>query len=417
MDKTFVLLRRLAGMALLPLAVVAAALAACVGFFGASSFTDSLALVSCASLLLAFGLGSALAWKAFHLAGAPSPHEWGARIGFAVTAAIALLAALHLFKPLDVPSKQSAPRADTRYWSLATGSRIAYTHFPGAGMRRGETIVFLHGGPGAPLRDTEYAFFERFAGQGYDVYLYEQVGTGKSAPPADLLDYSVRRNVEDLEAIRRQIGAERLILVGQSWGAALAANYLAAYPDRVARLILPSPGPMMNTAAVKPDGRMTAAVRPIEAPLRVQMAQWLAEINPRIAASFAPPEEMNNYANSVAPLVLRLSYCAEAAASVPDLDGAGFNFYANRLTQYDQNSRPDLRPALMASAVPTLVMKGECDYVPWFVAYDYARSLPNSRMVLLRRTGHLLWAGQPEQSFHVMLAFLQDRPVPAEYLL
>jgi proline iminopeptidase len=417
MNATLAVLRRLVGMALLPLAVVAAVLMACIGFFGASSLTDSLLLASCASLLLAFAFGSALAWKGFHLAGTPSPHHWGARIGFAITAAVALLAALHLFKPLELPSRHSVPRADTRYWSLDTGSFIAYTHFPASGAERGETIVFLHGGPGAPLRESEYAFFERFAGEGYDVYLYEQVGTGRSAPPADVRDYSVRRNVNDLEAIRRQIGAERLILVGQSWGAALAANYVAAHPDRVAKLILPSPGPMTNTAAVRPNGQMTAAAGPVEAPLRVQVAQWLAEINPRIAIRFAPPEEMNRYASSIAPQILRLSYCAADAGSVPSLEGGGFNFYANWLTQYDLNSRPDLRPALMASGVPALVMKGECDYVPWFVSYDYARSLPNARMVLLRRTGHLLWAGQPEQSFHVMLAFLQDRPMPAEYIL
>ncbi len=109
MNTTLAVLRRLLGMALLPLAVVAAALAACSGFFGASSLTDSLLLASCASLLLAFGFGSALGWKGFHLAGTPSAHHWGARIGFAVTAAIALLAALHLFKPPDLPPRFGTP--------------------------------------------------------------------------------------------------------------------------------------------------------------------------------------------------------------------------------------------------------------------------------------------------------------------
>jgi proline iminopeptidase len=100
------------------------------------------------------------------------------------------------------------------------------------------------------------------------------------------------------------------------------------------------------------------------------------------------------------------------------VDGAGFNFYANRLTQQDLESHSDPRPALRRGSTPTLVMKGECDYVPWLVARDYVSSFPNSRMVFLERTGHLLWGGQPDLTFQVMRAFLADDPLPiAEILL
>jgi len=34
------------------------------------------------------------------------------------------------------------------------------------------------------------------------------------------------------------------VLLGDSWGATLAANYMAAHPQRVARVIFTSPGPM-----------------------------------------------------------------------------------------------------------------------------------------------------------------------------
>ncbi|MGW0201825.1 alpha/beta fold hydrolase [Nonomuraea sp. NPDC003201] len=45
-----------------------------------------------------------------------------------------------------------------------------------------------------------------------------------------------------LEAIRRTIGADRIVIVGQSWGGSLAAQYVAAHPDRVAKVSSPRPG-------------------------------------------------------------------------------------------------------------------------------------------------------------------------------
>ncbi|MCK7500066.1 MAG: alpha/beta hydrolase [Comamonadaceae bacterium] len=130
--------------------------------------------------------------------------------------------------------------------------------------------------PGRRCAIEDRQFFERFAREGYDVYLYEQAGTGRSDPLRDLRDYTVQRNVDDLEAIRRTIGAERLILIGQSWGAVLAAHYAADHPQRVAKLIFPSPGPMRHADQRTIDASRTAAARAdMTPPLRVMAARLL----------------------------------------------------------------------------------------------------------------------------------------------
>jgi pimeloyl-ACP methyl ester carboxylesterase len=66
---------------------------------------------------------------------------------------------------------------------------------------------------------------------GFDVYAYDQIGAGRSARLADVKAYTVARHVADLEAIRTTIGAEKIVLIGNSWGGTLAANYLAAHPE------------------------------------------------------------------------------------------------------------------------------------------------------------------------------------------
>lgn len=55
-------------------------------------------------------------------------------------------------------------------------------------------------------------------GAGFDVYDYAQVGAGLSERLEDVRDYTVARHVADLEAIRADIGADRLVLVGGSVG-------------------------------------------------------------------------------------------------------------------------------------------------------------------------------------------------------
>jgi proline iminopeptidase len=77
----------------------------------------------------------------------------------------------------------------------------------------------------------------------YCAILPDQRGTGLSQSPFEPGPlWTVEGAVADLEAVRRQSEHERWIIVGHSWGARLAMAYAAAHPDRVAGLVLVSPG-------------------------------------------------------------------------------------------------------------------------------------------------------------------------------
>src|SRR4029453_195133 len=70
----------------------------------------------------------------------------------------------------------------------------------------------------------------------------------RGGAPADCADplgprrvfYTTRGSVEDLEAVRRAVHADRVILYGTSYGTKLALAYAAAYPQHVERLVLDS---------------------------------------------------------------------------------------------------------------------------------------------------------------------------------
>src|SRR5215211_4855445 len=129
------------------------------------------------------------------------------------------------------------------------------------------TLVYLSGGPGGAGIEEMLAVMPLtpFLLDSYRVVGFDQRGTGGSgllrckALERDPRLRSVRAgedcarrlgekrrlyttpdSVEDLEAIRAELGVERLTLFGISYGTELALAYARAHPDRVDRLMLDS---------------------------------------------------------------------------------------------------------------------------------------------------------------------------------
>jgi proline iminopeptidase/L-proline amide hydrolase len=98
-----------------------------------------------------------------------------------------------------------------------------------------EPVIFIHGGPGG----THMGFGNLVSlADARAVILYDQLDSGMSDRPENPANWRVERFVAELEAIRRALGVERWHLVGHSWGAALALEYAAAYPQATASAVL-----------------------------------------------------------------------------------------------------------------------------------------------------------------------------------
>ena len=165
--------------------------------------------------------------------------------GFRVTAILGIAGCLiAVFWPRSYGTLPMRQRANIRWWNLSTGSRIAYTLLPAKGPKQPYPIIYLQGGPGGSVDEGLIRMMEPLSECGYDVYLYDQIGSGWSDRLADIRSYTADRHKRDLEAIVQTIGAEKVILLGQSWGAILAALYTADNSRHVASLILTGPGPI-----------------------------------------------------------------------------------------------------------------------------------------------------------------------------
>ncbi len=103
------------------------------------------------------------------------------------------------------------------------------------GNMAGIPVVFLHGGPGGSCEPVHRRFFDP---EKYRIILFDQRGCGKSRPHASLQHNTTQNLIEDMEKLRLELGIDRWILFGGSWGATLALAYAQAHPDKVLGLVL-----------------------------------------------------------------------------------------------------------------------------------------------------------------------------------
>jgi len=99
----------------------------------------------------------------------------------------------------------------------------------------GKPVVILHGGPGGGCSPKMRQFHDPAK---YRIVLFDQRGSGRSTPHADLVDNTTWHLVADIETLREMLGIERWQVFGGSWGSTLALAYAQTHPQRVAELVL-----------------------------------------------------------------------------------------------------------------------------------------------------------------------------------
>ncbi len=72
----------------------------------------------------------------------------------------------------------------------------------------------------------------------YRLVLFDQRGCGRSTPNASVENNTTWDLVSDIERIRQELGIEKWLVFGGSWGACLGLIYGQTHPERTAALIL-----------------------------------------------------------------------------------------------------------------------------------------------------------------------------------
>ena len=137
------------------------------------------------------------------------------------------------------------------------------------------TLLYVHGAtyPSETAFDLEldgFSWMDYIARQGYDVYLLDLRGYGRSTRPAEM-NQAAKDNapivktetaVRDIEAVVDHIlqrrGIYKLNLLGWSWGTTTMGSYAAQNPRRVNKLVLYAPVWLRKEPLKLPPGPLPA---------------------------------------------------------------------------------------------------------------------------------------------------------------
>jgi len=114
-------------------------------------------------------------------------------------------------------------------------SPVHEIYYEQSGNPDGIPIVFVHGGPGGGTEPFQRRFFDPAA---YRIVLFDQRGAGKSRPHASLEDNTTWHLVSDMERLREELGIERWVVFGGSWGSTLGLAYSETHPERTRGVIV-----------------------------------------------------------------------------------------------------------------------------------------------------------------------------------
>ncbi|MGF1506596.1 MAG: alpha/beta fold hydrolase [Chloroflexi bacterium] len=380
-----------------------------------SIVTPSLQLIGAGGVVTFFALTLGIAWLVASGLSMQRRAIFSGLVAASCTVIVIVASRVILFQPLNVEPLSLERPPNVQFWELPTGSRIAYTEFLGPADNLNPPVIVLHGGPGFPILEADRDFYMQFAADGFDVYLYDQVGTGFSEKLDTLSAYGVERNIADLDAIRAEIGADDLILIGQGAGSELAARYTAEFPERVSKIVFHSPTALWEDETFFVDYTRTAS--PI-GPLtvfepRALLAIGLTTFGPNAAQRLVTQETMIAYAQQrYAPGVF---VCADDAEQAPSLQNAAINYYVElrvELTTSDLLDGTDPRPQLANNLTPVIILTSECDYVAWEVIEQYRQTFLNNRVFYFQDAGHLIHLTQGDAMAGVIEAFLLEEDYP-----
>lgn len=246
---------------------------------------------------------------------------------------------------------------------------------------QGRPVIMLHGASGN-LRDFAFDLGPRIA-KTHRAIAFDRPGLGYSdRAPERGGDPAVQARI--LKRATREMGVERPILVGHSWGAALAMAWALSDPDGVA-------GVVSVSGAVMPWSE-----EPVLAE-RIGLDRLLIGFYFNYLQSTGPTGGIERFVNRIfrpqMPPDGYLEYIGGPLSLRPDVVAANKSDIAALSTALRRQA-PDYPRITM----PVEVISGTADFIiePERQPIPFARSLPNANLTLLEGVGHMAHHVNPE---------------------
>jgi len=255
-------------------------------------------------------------------------------------------------------------------------------------LESGKVLVAINGGPG---QSSHYMVsLEQLASKELAVVTYDQRGTGRSSTPSE--GYSLLDHVADLEAVREAIGAEKVYIMGHSWGGIITLRYATLHPHRVRSIMLMGSGPPTKKASLTGQTKLKQRIRKLQ------------------RQGFIPknlPTEVSELVKAILP-----AYFSNPSFDIPDeLEKTSISATTNQLTLSAVGDW-DFTSEVAKIDHRVLMMWGEDDPfgLPMAEAIISALSAAKVEFILLKKCGHY-WHECLDEFLLNVRAFLNLPPI------
>lgn len=261
------------------------------------------------------------------------------------------------------------------------------------GLGRRPVVFCLHGGPGGDHGGFK-ASLSGLTDRAQIVYI-DNRGSGRSGR-GDPATYTLEQNVDDVEGLRRCLGFDRIVLLGQSYGGMVAQRYAIKHQSRLSGLILVSTAPSFRFLA-----QAKRLLNERGTPEQIAMGSKL------FAGSFSSAAEVVEFVNLFAPLYSRSHDPAAARERETAHDVAMLGVEALNRGFGDFLREFDLTDELSGIRVPTLVMCGRHDWIcPPSQSEEIAGLIPGSWLKVMEDSSHSVLTDERQAALDLIRGFL-----------
>jgi pimeloyl-ACP methyl ester carboxylesterase len=290
-------------------------------------------------------------------------------------------------------SKTTAPPDTAETFVTAGKTKLHYVE-----SGSGRPVVMIHGNAG-DLHDFEFGTLDLLA-RNYHAMAFDLPGHGLSKMPRQAKG-TIQEQAVILHQALTALGVKDPILVGHSWGAAIALAYALLYPHEISALVLLAPAAYSDHREDAPAELLLrrlplfsdfciALFKPI-------LGRWL--LKKSLENAFSPNPVPDDYLKS---------------ATAVWLDRKHLKAFIKDDVMVDSSLR-ELGPQYQKIHAPVIIVTGDSDLSvsPQQNAFNLHKAIANSELVVIPHAGHQIPEMHPDAVLRAVNMAAFDSPIPA----
>lgn len=260
----------------------------------------------------------------------------------------------------------------------------------------GKPLLVVNGGPGWSCEHIK-PFAEQLNPQVYKIIIFDQRGTGNSRlATEDSLSITLANVTNDIELIRKDLEVKSWSVIGHSFGAMIAMNYVVSYPKTVSKLVLMAPGGADLSFLESYQQSLNARLSKQN---MNSMSYWTNRTDKQ------PETASLNIIYNTLPAFL---YNDSLVNGMMDfIDPLTWNIQTASLMWADLSKiNFDVSKKLKSFNGKTLILQGDQDALGNNHPLILASYFRKAQIKMLNQCAHILWVDQPSKTMSIINEFL-----------